>query len=184
MTVERSGTPRRPQRVQPVSDLTERLSLRRAIPLVGIEFLGLAVLFGMYAALNATASVLAPLLVPPVVSFVLVVANSSTPAARPLRVMAAYLIAGIVGLGIAALPGPLLPEAVLAGTATMLIMHLTGALHSPAIAVAIIAVLADFSARQAAAALPLLVVLAAVVVALAWAAHALLGDEKYPTDWF
>jgi CBS-domain-containing membrane protein len=145
-----------------------------------VETLGLAVLFAVYWILDAGDSVLAPLLVPPVVSFVLVVANSAAVGSRPARVVAAYLIAGGIGLGVAALPGATFAEAVLAGGATMLAMHLTGALHSPAIAVAIIAVLADFSVADALLALPLLFMLAVLVVALAWSAHKALGDMDYP----
>lgn len=154
------------------------------MPLVAVETLGLALLFAIYWLLDAGSSVLAPLLVPPVVSFVLVVANSAAVAARPARVVGAYAIAGLVGLGVAALPGPSFPEAVLAGALTMLFMHLTGALHSPAIAVCLIAVLANFSAAQAIVALPLLVLVAMLVVGLAWAAHRVLGDVAYPTAWW
>jgi CBS-domain-containing membrane protein len=95
-----------------------------------------------------------------------------------------YAIAATVGLGVSALPGPTFPEAVLAGALTMLAMHLTGALHSPAIAVAMIAVLADFTPVSAAQALPLVLLLAAGVVALAWGAHKLLGDADYPPRWW
>ncbi len=167
-------------RAKPVTDLAERVPLRRAVPLAAVETLGLAVLFAIYWGLHAQASVLAPLLVPPVVSFVLVVANSGAVGARPGRVVSAYLIAGVAGLGVAVLPGAAFPEAVVAGGLTMLAMHLTGALHSPAIAVSIIAVLADFTVPQAALALPLLLLLAILVVALAWAAHRVLGDQEYP----
>ena len=118
------------------------------------------------------------------VSFILVVANSSVPGSRPGRVVASYVIAGAVGLGVSALPGPTFPEAVAAGALTMLVMHLTGALHSPAIAVAVIAVLADFTPRQAVIALPLLFTLAVVVVVLAWGAHRVLGDADYPEKWW
>jgi CBS-domain-containing membrane protein len=122
--------------------------------------------------------------VPFAVSFVLVVANSGAPGARPVRVVGSYAIAAMVGLGVSALPGPTFPEAVLAGALTMLAMHLTGALHSPAIAVAMIAVLADFTPVSAAQALPLVLLLAAGVVALAWGAHKLLGDADYPPRWW
>ena len=170
--------------MRPVEDLAERLPWRRALPLVAVETLGLSVLFTVFWILDARDSVLAPLLVPPVVSFILVVANSSAPGSRPLRVVGSYLIAGVVGLGVSALPGPIMAEAVLAGAGAMLLMHLTGALHSPAIAVAIIAVMADFAPGQAARALPLLFLLALVVVALAWGAHKVLGDSDYPSKWW
>lgn len=158
--------------------------MRQAIPLVIVETLGLGIIFGIYAVLDARESVLAPLLVPFAVSFVLIVANSSAPGARPLRVVGSYSIAAVVGLGVSALPGPTFAEAVLAGAGTMLAMHLSGALHSPAIAVAMIAVLANFSVASAAQALPLVVLLATGVVILAWGAHKVLGDADYPARWW
>ena len=141
-------------------------------------------IFAIYAVLNARDSVLAPLLVPFAVSFILIVANSAAPGARPLRVLGSYAIAGAMGLGVSALPGPPFPEAVLAGALTMLAMHLTGALHSPAIAVAMIAVLANFTPASAGQALPLVILLATGVVILAWAAHKALGDTDYPAKWW
>ena len=171
-------------RVRSLDDLAERVPLRQALKLVAAETAGLAVLFLIFGALDAANSVLAPLLVPPAVSFVLVVANSSAPGSRPLRVVGAYGIAGVVGLGVSALPGPTLAEAVLASAITLLLMHVTGALHSPAIAANIIAVLADFTPRDAVVALPLLIGLAALVTVLAWAVHRILGDADYPTAWF
>jgi CBS-domain-containing membrane protein len=171
-------------RVRPAADLADRLPVRQAIPLVLVETLGLGVIFAIYAVLDARDSVLAPLLVPFAVSFVLIVANSGATGARPLRVVGSYAIAALVGLGLSSLPGPTFPEAVLAGAVTMLAMHLTGALHSPAIAVAMIAVLADFSPVAAAQALPLVLLLASGVVALAWVAHRLLGDADYPATWW
>jgi CBS domain-containing membrane protein len=158
--------------------------VRQALPLVLVETLGLGIIFAIYAVLDARDSVLAPLLVPFAVSFILIVANSAAPGARPLRVIGSYAIAGTVGLGVSALPGPTFPEAVLAGALTMLAMHLTGALHSPAIAVAMIAVLANFTPASAFQALPLVVLLAMGVVTLAWAAHKVLGDADYPARWW
>jgi CBS-domain-containing membrane protein len=173
-------TPFRVPRVRPVTDLSERLTLRRALPLVGVEVLGLALLLSIYAALHAQRSVLAPLLVPPVVSFVLIIATATAVGSRPGRVVVSYLIAGVFGLGVAIIPGPPIVEAVVAGGLALLAMHLTGAMHSPAIAAAIIAALARFGVADAARALPLLLAVAVVVVVLAWLAHRVLGDEHYP----
>jgi CBS-domain-containing membrane protein len=167
-------------RAQPVSDLAERLSLRRALPLVAVETIGLVILLTVYAMLHAQQSVLAPLLVPPVVSFVLVVATASAVGSRPGRIMGSYLIAGVFGLGVAVLSVPPAGEAVAAGALTLLAMHLTGAMHSPAIALAIIAALARFTPADAIRALPLLLALAALVVLMAWAAHRVMGDASYP----
>jgi len=171
-------------RARPVSDLTEQVPFRQAIPLVLVETVGLAVLFSVYAVLHAKDSVLAPLLVPPVVSFVLVVAQPQAVGSRPGRVVGSYVIAGVVGLGLSASPGPDLVEAVVAGGVALLLMHLSGALHSPAIAVSLIAVLTEFSAAEAVAALPLLVGLSMLVVLLAWGAHRTLGDADYPERWW
>jgi CBS-domain-containing membrane protein len=173
-------TPFRVPRVQPVADLSERLTLRRALPLVGVEAFGLTVLLVLYAALHAQRSVLAPLLVPPVVSFVLIVASATAVGSRPGRVVVSYLIAGVFGLGVAILPGPAVVEAVVAGALALLAMHVTGAMHSPAIAAAIIAALARFSVGDAIRALPLLLAVAAVVVVLAWLAHRVIADASYP----
>lgn len=181
---ESSASPRSRTRARPALDLADALPLRQAIPLVVVETLGLAAIFGVYFLLHALESVLAPLLVPFAVSFVLIVASSGAPGARPLRVVGSYVIAAVVGLGVSVLPGPTFPEAVLAGGLTMLAMHLTGALHSPAIAVAMIAVLADFPLQAALHALPLVLILATGVVALAWLAHKVLGDATYPAAWW
>ena len=94
--------------------------------------------------------------------------------------MASYVIAGSFGLGLALASGPVLLDALVAGTLTLLFMHLVGALHSPAIAISMIAALAEFSAADALRALPLLVVLAALVSVLAWAAHRVMADATYP----
>jgi len=174
----------RPSRVGGVEDLADQLTWRNALTLAAIETLGLALLFGAYAVVHARSSVLSALLVPPTVSYVLIVANPVARGSRPLRVLAAYAIAGGVGLTCSALPGPNLPAAVLSGFCTLIVMHRTGALHSPAIAVAFIAVLADLSAARALIALPLLLGLCVVVVVLAWATHRILGDATYPTRWW
>jgi CBS-domain-containing membrane protein len=161
-------------------DLAERLSPRRALALAAVEAIGLVVLMLLYAALHAQQSVLAPLLVPPVVSFVLVIASPGAVGSRPGRIVMSYVIAGVFGLGIAAVSLPVSVGAVVAGTLALLAMHLTGALHSPAIAVALIAAFADFDMADGLRALPLLVGLASVVVVLAWMAHRVIGDMDYP----
>lgn len=173
-------SPFRIRRAQPVDDLAERLPLRRAIPLVAVETGGLAVILIVYAALHAQQSVLAPLLVPPAVSFVLVVANPTAASARPIRIIVSYLIAGSFGLGLALAGGPTLLDALVAGSLTLLVMHLVGALHSPAIAIAMIAALADFGPADAALALPLLCGMALLVAVLAWGVHRVLADATYP----
>jgi CBS-domain-containing membrane protein len=66
----------------------------------------------------------------------------------------------------------------------MLLMHLLGIFHAPAIAIPMIAVLTSASTGIALLALPLLVLLAGLVVVLAWATHRVLGDVNYPQAWW
>lgn len=68
-----------PVRARPVEDLAAPIPWRRAVPLVAVQKLSLAVLITVYWFLDARDSVPALLLVPPVVSFFPVVANSSAP---------------------------------------------------------------------------------------------------------
>jgi CBS-domain-containing membrane protein len=174
---------RRPARIRTVEP-EDRVPLGRVIPLVLAETLGLAALSVAYWGLDAQDSVLAPFLVPPLVSFVLVFATAHSPASRPLRVVAAYGIAGVVGLAVGVWPIPGIVAGVLAGTITLMVMHLVGAFHAPAVAAALIAAYVDHSLATAIITLPLLVGTAALVVALVWATHRLLGDRDYATVWW
>ena len=171
-------------RVHPVVDLSQRKPLKRAIALASVETLGLSALFLIYWLLNIRDSILAPLMFPPVVSFLLVLATSSSPISRPLRIIAAYVVAGTIGLVFAALPGPVFIEAVIAGGLTMFCMHLLGAFHAPATAIPLIMVLTFTSTTLALEVLPLLILLAIMVVFLAWGAHRILGDANYPQAWW
>ena len=173
----------RPSRVQSVEP-TERVPLGRAIPLVVAEVLGLTTLSVLYWALDVQYGVLAPYLVPPLVSFVLVFATAHNPASRPLRVVASYGIAGAIGLLVGTWPIPGIIAGVLAGALTLLTMHLVGAFHAPAVAAALIAAYVDHTIATALVTLPLLVGLAGLVVLLVWLTHRLLGDEDYPQRWW
>lgn len=175
---------RRPPRVHPVADLSARKSFKRALALAAVETLGLAVLFTIYWLLDVRDSLLAPLMFPPVVSFLLVLSTSSAVISRPLRIMAAYIVAGTIGFAVAALPGATFVEAGVAGGLTMLCMHLLGAFHAPATAIPLIVVLTYTAESSALVALPLLILLAALVVFLAWGAHRILGDADYPQAWW
>jgi CBS-domain-containing membrane protein len=174
---------RRPSRVRTVEP-TDRVPFRRLIPLVLAETLGLAALSVAYWGLDAQYTVLAPFLVPPLVSFVLVFATAHNPASRPLRVVASYAIAGAIGLVIGVWPIPGIVAGILAGAITLMVMHLVGAFHAPAVAAALIAAYVDHSWATAIVTLPLLVGTAALVVALVWVTHRLLGDREYPTLWW
>ena len=168
-----------------VDDLTDRLPIGRAVPLALVETLGLAILFALYAALDSRDSVLAPLLVPLAVSFVLIVANSSARGARPLRVRR---LVRDCGLRRTRHFGDARSDISRSrnGRWDHDVGHAPhGRVALPAIAVAMIAVLADFSPMSAASqALPLLVALAALVVSLAWVSHRILGDAEYPSGWW
>lgn len=172
-----------PRRVRPVEP-TDRVPLRRVVPLVVAETLGLATLSVLYWALDVQYGVLAPYLVPPLVSFVLVFATAHNPASRPLRVVTSYGIAGAIGLVIGTWPIPGIVAGVLAGALTLLTMHLVGAFHAPAVAAALIAAYVDHNLATALATLPLLVGMAGLVVLLVWITHRLLGDELYPQRWW
>ncbi len=171
------------QRIRPI-DPTTRLPLKRLLPLVLVEAVGMALIFGMYHVLDMGRTPLAPLIVPPLVSFALVFATAHSPASRPLRVVAAYVIAGFFGLGMACLSGPRLGYAIVAAIFTLLVMHATGAFHAPAVAVSMAAVLTEGDWRDALAAYPLLLATATAAVLLAWLAHKILGDDTYPTQWW
>ena len=171
------------QRIRPI-DATTRLPLKRLIPLVLVETAGMALLFGIFHLLDMGRTPLAPLIVPPLVSFALVFATAHSPASRPLRVLAAYVIAGFFGLGMACVPGSRLVNSIIAALLTLLVMHATGAFHAPAVAVSMAAVLTEAGWQDAVAAYPLLIATAAGAVFLAWAAHHILGDDTYPDKWW
>jgi CBS-domain-containing membrane protein len=173
----------RPARVRPVEP-TDRVPLRQAIPLVIAETLGLALLSLIYWALDAQDSVLAPFVVPTLVSFILVFATAHSAASRPLRVVAAYAIAGTVGLVVGVWPIPGIVAGIIAVGVTTLVMHLVGAFHAPAVAAALIAAYVDHSMATTLVTLPLLVGTASLVVLLAWATHRVLGDQDYPQRWW
>jgi CBS-domain-containing membrane protein len=158
--------------------------MKRLIPLVVVETAGMALLFGMYHLLDMGRTALAPLIVAPLVTFALVFATANTKSARPLRVVAAYVIAGFFGLGMACVPGSRLFNSILAAFLTLLVMHATGAFHAPAVAVSMTAVLTEAQWRDALPAYPLLIATAIAAVLLAWAAHKILGDRTYPTKWW
>lgn len=170
-------------RVQPV-DPADRVPLSRAIPLVVVETMGVTVLFAVYYVLRLRSSDAAPYLIPPVVSFVLVFVTAHAPGSRPLRVVAGYAIAATCGLLIGCLPLHSFAAAILAGAVTLLLMHLWGAFHAPAVTTALVAGLLHHSLSDALVTLPMLIGLAILVVVLVWVAHHLLGDRTYPQRWW
>lgn len=173
-----------PGRIQPVSDPTERLPWHRLIPLVAVETLGLSLLLLAYLVLRSLDAPAEPLLLGPVVTYVLVFATSGSPASRPLRVLVSYVIAGVIGLGVAALPGPTVLMAILGTGVILLLMHLVGAFHAPAVAVALIAEISDPSWSVALIMFPALLILVLLAILLVWVTHQLLGDRRYPDRWW
>jgi CBS-domain-containing membrane protein len=171
------------QRVRPVDPATP-LPIKRLIPLVIVETAGMALLYGIYHLLDLGRTPLAPLIVPPLVTFALVFATANSAASRPWRVVASYVIAGFFGLGMACVPGSRLLNSVIAALLTLLVMHATGAFHAPAVAVSMAAVLTEADWSDAVAAYPLLVATAIAAVFLAWGAHKILGDATYPDKWW
>lgn len=171
-------------RAHPVGDLSERLPLRRALPLVAVETLGLAVLATAYWLLDARTMTTGPLLVPLAVTFVLIVAAPKGRAARPLRVLLAYVFAAGVGLAIASLPGPQLPALIASVFATLLLMHLSGVFHAPAVAVTVVAVITDYTFHDALISFAQLMPLTVLTLALAWLSNRALGDSTYPERWW
>lgn len=165
-------------------DPASRLPMKRLIPLVLVETAGLAILFALYRAFDISGSPLAPIIVPPIVSFVLVFSTAHAKASRPLRVLVAYVIAGFFGLGMAALPGPMLMRAVIAAAMTLFVMHGIGAFHAPAVAVSLAAVLGESTWQDCLEAYPALLVMVMLVLVMAWGMHRLLGDDSYPDSWW
>ncbi len=184
MTEPRQSRYGRLSRVQPVSDPTERPPWSRLLPLVAAETLGIGVLLLVYSLTSGDDPLSSAILLPVIVTFALVFATANSPASRPGRVLAAYALAGIIGLAAAAVPGPTLPMAIIGTGITLLAMHLTGTFHAPAIAVTITAEIADPSWQQALIALPLLLVFAAIAIGLVWMTHRLIGQHDYPEKWW
>lgn len=174
----------RPERIRPISDPADRLPTRRLIPLVLVETLGVSLLLLVYLVLRSWDAPAEPLLLGPVVTYVLVFATAGAVGSRPLRVLVAYLIAGGIGLTVAALPGPTILLAIVGMFVILLLMHLIGAFHAPAVGVGLIAEITDPSWTVALVMFPALLALVVLAIALVWASHHLLGDREYPTRWW
>ncbi len=173
-----------PMRHVLLDDPSERLGMGLALPLVAAETVGLSVLFAAYMALDAVDSPLAAMLIPPVVTLMVLIAMPRSILSRPLRILLSYTIAAGSGLLITALFGHTIPLTIVVGFVTLLGMHLTGTLHPPAVATALVASRSSLASHEEVLALPF--VLAVIVAVLAWAGlgHRLLGDPQYPTRWW
>ncbi len=176
--------PAHPLRHVVLDDPSERLSPRLALPLVAVETVGLAVLFGLYFLLEEQDSELAPLVVPPVVTLATLVAMPRSASSRPLRILLSYTIAASTGLLVTAVLGHGVALTVAIGAVTLMLMHTTGTMHPPAVATALVASRSTLAGSEAALALPVVLVTVVVVIAWAWLGHRLLGDPDYPRRWW
>lgn len=176
--------PSHPLRHVVLDDPSERLTLRLALPLVIVETLGLSVLFAAFVLLERLDSALAPLLVPPVVTLATLVAMPRAVSSRPLRILLSYTIAASAGLLMTALFGRSVPLTVLIGFLTLLLMHLTGTMHPPAVAAALVAGRSSLEETEALVALPFLLAVVVMVLLWAWLGHRALGDPDYPKGWW
>lgn len=176
--------PAHPLRHVVLDDPSERLSPRLALPLVTVETVGLAVLFGLYFLLDERDSELAPLVVPPVVTLATLVAMPRSASSRPLRILLSYTIAASTGLLATVAFGHSVPLTVLIGAVTLMLMHTTGTMHPPAVATALVASRSTLVGGEAALALPIVLIVVVVVIAWAWLGHRLLGDPDYPRQWW
>lgn len=176
--------PGHPLRHVVLDDPSERLSPRLALPLVAVETVGLAALFATFFVLETIDSELAPLLIPPVVTLATLVAMPRSVSSRPLRILASYAIAATSGLVIIAVFGHSLLLTILVGFLTLLLMHLTGTMHPPAVAAALVASRSTLDGTEALVALPFMLAVVVGVLLWAWLGHMLLGDRQYPHRWW
>jgi CBS-domain-containing membrane protein len=167
-----------------LDDPSERLSLKMAMPLVAVETIGLSALFTAYTLLDTADSALAPLLIPPVVTLVVLIGMPRSVTSRPGRIMLSYGIAAGSGLIITGVLGHSLPLTVLVGFVTLLLMHLTGTLHPPAVATALVASGSSLEGLAAIISLPFVLATILGVLGWAWIGHRLLGDKEYPSSWW
>jgi CBS-domain-containing membrane protein len=167
-----------------LDDPWQQVPFPQVLPLVAVETVGLTALFALYVLLDELASPLASLLIPPVVTLVILVALPRQTSSRPMRILVSYAIASGVGLGLTAFGGHGIGITVLTGGLTLLAMHITGTLHPPSVAVALISTRSSLNDVDALLAAPF--VMAAVLFALGWAylGHQILGDREYPQQWW
>lgn len=178
------GTIRRLGRARPITNTTERMPFGNLISLVLAETLGIAIILGSSRLLASELEFIHTLLIPPMVSFVLVVAQPQLPGSRPLRVLAAYGSAGIVGIGLAAVPWPITMRGILAAAVTLFVMYLCGIFHAPAFAVPFAALLISFELLDAPRAYLVLMIYVGLVLVLAFMTNRLLGYRSYPERWW
>ena len=172
------------QPARPLIDSPTRMPMRKLLALVGVQTLGLAVILGVSGLLEGDLSLLHALLVPPLVSFVLIVAQPELPGSRPLRVIGAYALTGFLGIGLSTLPLPGLLLAVIGGAAALVFFYLFGVFHAPAFAVPFAAIMAGYVLADAPKAYGILMIYTVLVIFLAIVTNRVLGYRSYPEKWW
>ena len=172
------------RRIRPYSDASIRLPWGQAVAMAAVEAAGIAIAFAFFIAAGLDERHVHTLLVPPLLTFVLVFVTADAPASRPLRVFASYAIVGAISLAAAPLSIPEWAKAVIAVGLSMIAMHRLGLFHPPAIAVALLASLGDYTPAEALITYPSLLLLAVLALGLAWLAHRVFGDRTYPARWY
>ena len=160
------------------------MPVRHALLMTAVEVAGLAVFLAVFALSGADDSHIRSLLVPPLLTFVLVFVTAQTPASRPGRVMASYVIVGAISLAAATLTTPWHLNVLIACGLSMLAMHVLGMFHPPALAVAILAPLTGFTWQQAVVDYVALLGFALLALAMVFAAQRLFVDRRYPEAWY
>ncbi|MDA3021863.1 MAG: hypothetical protein O2943_04230 [Actinomycetota bacterium] len=116
---------------KPLIDSAKRMPMRNLLALVAVQAVGLAVILSVSWLLEGDLSIVATLLVPPLVSFVLIVAQPQLPSSRPLRVLGAYALTGFLGICLSILPWPATILGVMAGATALFFFYLFGVFHAP-----------------------------------------------------
>ena len=158
--------------------------MRKLLQLVACETVALAVILGVSGVLEGGLSFVHTLLIPPLVSFVLIVAQPELPGSRPLRVLGAYVVTGIVGIGLSILPLPGTVLGVVAGALTLFMFYVLGVFHAPAFAVPFAAITAGYVLSDAPKAFGILMIYMVLVIGMAIATNRLLGYRSYPEKWW
>ena len=172
------------QPTKPLIDSVTRMPMRRLLRLVACETVALAVILGVSGVLEGGLSFVHTLLIPPLVSFVLIVAQPELPGSRPLRVLGAYVVTGILGIGLSVLPFPGTVLGVVAGALTLFLFYVLGVFHAPAFAVPFAAIMAGYVLSDAPKAFGILMIYTVVVIGMAIATNRLLGYRSYPEKWW
>ena len=172
------------QPTKPLIDSVTRMPMRRLLRLVACETVALAVILGVSGVLEGGLSFVHTLLIPPLVSFVLIVAQPELPGSRPLRVLGAYVVTGILGIGLSVLPFPGTVLGVVAGALTLFLFYVLGVFHAPAFAVPFAAIMAGYVVSDAPKAFGILMIYTVVVIGMATATNRLLGYRSYPEKWW